>query len=119
VKGTFAATYDRLNRSPGSVRLVTAHGVEQQPVTGLNLAQTIFEMSYMSGAPFVIPALIYQASMNKFTIIANARYMGHSGGIATGTYYSVKCSEDVAYAKNLDTDGVASRVFILSGMLPK
>jgi pimeloyl-ACP methyl ester carboxylesterase len=107
VKATFEAAYTRLNQTPGTIQLLTSKGLEQQSVTGLNLAQTIFELSYMAGAPFVIPALIYRASEGDFILITNFRYMSPSGGIATGTYFSVKCSEDVAYAGTLDSKGVA------------
>ncbi len=117
VKGTFEATYKRLNQTPGSTRLATGQGIEQQPVTGLNMAHTIFNLSYGSGAPFIIPALIYQASEGNFTMITHARYLSHSGGVAAGTYYSVKCSEDIAYSKALVTAGVAPFAKEWGGMM--
>jgi pimeloyl-ACP methyl ester carboxylesterase len=88
VKGTFEATYERLNMTPGTVELSTSSGIKQQPVTGLNLAHTIFEMSYSSGAPFVIPAMIYQASEDEFGIIAQQRYL-HAGGGGMSTMTAV------------------------------
>jgi pimeloyl-ACP methyl ester carboxylesterase len=107
VKGTFTATYKQLNQTPDTVPFFSAVGLEQRPLTGTSLANAIFQMSYASGAPFVIPALIYQASEGNYSMILNQQYLGGHGGIATGTYYSVKCAEDMAYNNGLNTAGVS------------
>lgn len=109
VKGTFIATHDRLKQTPGSVKLFSAKGqTKTQTITADDFASILFQMAYSSGAPFVLPALIDQAHEGNFTLVAPFFYLSmlEGGGTTQGTYFSVKCSEDVPYAGALATKGL-------------
>jgi pimeloyl-ACP methyl ester carboxylesterase len=109
VKGTFIAAHDRLKQTPGSVKLFSAKGqTKTQKITANDFASVLFQMAYSSGAPFVLPALIYQANEGNFTLVAPFLYLSmlEGGGITQGTYYSVKCSEDVPYTGALEVKGL-------------
>ncbi|MEG3440258.1 alpha/beta hydrolase [Pannus brasiliensis CCIBt3594] len=109
VKGTFIATHDRLKRTPGSVKLFSGKGqTKTLKITADDFSSVLFQIAYGSGAPFVLPALIYQAKEGNFTLVAPFLYLSmlEGGGITQGTYYSVKCSEDVPYAGDLEVKGL-------------
>lgn len=110
LEGTLIATYDRLNRQPGAVQLLNAkRRIETRKITADDFVSVIFLMAYDSGAPFVLPALIYRASEGDLSLLAPFFYLSMLGGneITSGTYFSVKCSEDVPYAGGLDVKGVS------------
>ncbi|MUG96928.1 alpha/beta fold hydrolase [Scytonema sp. UIC 10036] len=109
VKGTFIAAHDRLKQTPGSVKFVTTKGqIKTLKVTADDFTSVLFQMAYSSGAPFVLPALIDQAKEGNFTLLAPVLYLAllTGGGTTQGTYYSVKCSEDVPYAGTLEVKGL-------------
>ncbi len=103
IKGTFEETFERLNQTPAKVPLFnfTEPGIDEVSFTGLDLAETLFQMSYSSGAPFMMPALIYQVHEGNYALLAHNLYS------ADGLYFSVKCAEDMAYAGPLETKGVS------------
>lgn len=106
LKQTFQETYDRLNQKPASVRGL-AQGVK---LTGHDFADALFGMAYFSGSPFVMPAMIDQASKGEFLMVAqilNRKSSSGRGDFSDGTFFSVKCSEDIAYAGKLVVDGVS------------
>lgn len=109
VKGTFIATHDRLKQTPGTFKLMNAKWqTKTQKLTADDFASVLFQMAYSSGAPFVLPALIYQAKEGNFTLVAPFFYLSMlpGGGTTQGTYFSVKCSEDVPYAGSLEVKGL-------------
>jgi pimeloyl-ACP methyl ester carboxylesterase len=114
VKGTFEETFERLNQAPAKIPLFnfTKSSIDEQTFTGMDLAETLFHLSYSSGAPFVMPALIYQVHEGKYSLLAQNLYINSIFSLvpsdsADGLYFSVKCSEDMAYAGPLETGGVS------------
>ncbi|WP_413167896.1 alpha/beta hydrolase [Capilliphycus salinus ALCB114379] len=109
VKGTFIAAHDRLKQTPGSVKFVNTKGqIKTFKVTADDFTSVLFQMAYSSGAPFVLPALIDQANEGNFTLVAPLLYLSMltGGGTTQGTYFSVKCSEDVPYTGALEVKGL-------------
>lgn len=114
IKETFAETFERLNRTPAAIEIASfqAQGFQKQTFTGLDLAESLFSMAYTSGAPFIIPATIYQVRDGNYDIIIQNLYLEGflslaGSDSADGTYFSIKCSEDMAYAGELAVEGVS------------
>jgi len=119
VKETFVAAYERLNQSPATIKVLNsislgATGSETESTTqqidGEDFAEALFQMAYSAGAPFIMPTMIYRVNDGEYELIQQYAYLltlFSDDGAADGTYFSVKCSEDMAYADSVVTDGVS------------
>ncbi len=113
VKATFEETFNRLNQTPAAIQVFRPKASpKQERLNGFDLVNTLFQMAYTSGAPFVMPALIHQAHAGDFSLIAQNADLTELVSLAgddsaDGTYLSVKCSEDVAYIGSLAVNGVS------------
>ncbi len=111
VKQIFEETFHQLNQTPASIQIVGKEGIKQESITGIDFASVLFQMAYSSGAPFVMPAMIYQVHDREYSLITQFYYLNAllegADDSADGTYFSVKCSEDKFYADRLVVEGVS------------
>lgn len=113
LKQVFEETFKQLNQTPASIQVIGKEGIKQESITGIDFASVLFQMAYSSGAPFVMPAMIYQVHDHEYSLITQFYYLNAlleviTDDLADGTYFSVKCSEDKFYADRLDVGGVSN-----------
>lgn len=108
VRGSFDAAFNRLNQTPATIKVFDfeTSGIKVKTLKGNDLANSLFTMAYNTGAPFLMPALVYQINQGDYSLLTQYSYFEGlntliANSSADGTYFSVKCSEDMAYAKSL------------------
>lgn len=107
LKEVLFTTAKRLNASPAKIKITQPDlgsiGVMGQQLDALfdgnSLLGLIFQLLYSSEAIPSIPALIYQAQNNQFSLIAQmeGRLLGQLRDMSQGMYFSVECFEEVPF----------------------
>lgn len=99
LKDTFEELIADLNADPVSVKVPDIDENVSVLITGSALAGVVFQLMYVTSALPYIPQLIYQVKEGEYDRAANLIYSTTigDGGVSTGMYYSVQCSEEVAF----------------------
>lgn len=102
LEDVFYATVEQLNANPVTVSIRNPRTGGNMPAVfdGSRLISLLFGMLYNTDVIPQLPTLIYDTYQGNYALLTQleARRLGRQGGFSHAMYFSVQCSEEIAFA---------------------
>ncbi len=102
LEDVFYATVEQLNANPVTVSIRNPRTGGNMPAVfdGSRLISLLFGMLYNTDVIPQLPKMIYDTHQGNYALLTQleARRLGRQGGFSHAMYFSVQCSEEIAFA---------------------